>query len=133
MENCQIVLFAERRCWAQSCDEDDAAPVRNVNEASWLVDRNLVRHCLGRGPARQGSSATLLWKNYKNPESQTRRLLNQQHLDGIIDAIVSYNVFLRESNVGSLFCFPDSVTLPIQHKSFLFHKSDAFQSSPDQI
>jgi hypothetical protein len=40
--------------------------------------------------AADGSSATILFRNYNNPESPTMRLLNERHLDGIIDGIVSY-------------------------------------------
>jgi hypothetical protein len=34
--------------------------------------------------AREGCSATLLLRNYNNPDSDTMRLLNERHLDGII-------------------------------------------------
>ena len=35
------------------------------------------------------------------------RLLNQRHLDGIIDGFVSYNIFLHRNNDETLFCFPE--------------------------
>ena len=60
--------------------------------------------------AREGGSAIILWRNYNNPDSPTMRLLNERHLDGIIDGIVSYNVLLQENNTKKIFCLPsDSV------------------------
>ena len=62
---------------------------------------------LAFGSVQEGSSATLLWKSYKNPESETMRLLNQRHLDGIIDVFCLLQHFLHRNNDETLFCFPE--------------------------
>jgi hypothetical protein len=64
--------------------------------------------------AREGSSATLLLRNYNNPDSDTMRLLNERHLDGIIDGLVSYNAFLEANSTNQLFCLPSVSVLTVQ-------------------
>jgi hypothetical protein len=42
------------------------------------------------------------------------RLLNERHLDGIIDGIGSYNIFLQKTNDEMLFCLPDQPVLTVR-------------------
>src|SRR5260370_19148134 len=64
--------------------------------------------------ATQGSTATMLFGNYSNPDSSTMRVLNERHLDGIVDGLVSYNVFLEANNASKLFCLPSDSLLTVQ-------------------
>jgi hypothetical protein len=70
--------------------------LRNVHERLVHWRRSYSGAALAFGSAHEASSAPVLWKNYNAPESQTLPLLNKRHLDGMIDAIVSYSVFLKE-------------------------------------
>ena len=63
---------------------------------------------------KEGHSAILLLRNYNNPELPAMRLLNERHLDGIIDGIISYNIFLHENNSDRLFCLPADSVITVQ-------------------
>ena len=88
---------------------------------------------LAFGSAHKASSATLLWKNYNNPESRTMRLLNQQHLDGMLDAIVSYNVFLKQSNENTLFCLPTDSLLTVEQADEILGSVANRLKNPDNV
>jgi hypothetical protein len=85
------------------------------------------------GSVREGSSATLLWKNYKSPDSDTMRLLNERHLDGIIDAIGSYNIFRQKINDEMLFCLPDQSILTVRQAEEIIAGVAKRLSTPDDV
>ena len=75
----------------------------------------------------------MLLGNYNNPNSPTMRLLNERHLDGMIDGIVSYNVLLQENNSNKLFCLPsDSVVTVQQAEEIINHVSQRL-ANPDDV
>ena len=83
--------------------------------------------------AREGSSATILLRHYNNPESPTMRVLNELHIGGIIDGLVSYNVFLQENNTNKLFCLrSDSVVTVQQAEEIITHVSQRL-AKPDDV
>jgi hypothetical protein len=88
---------------------------------------------LAFGSVREGSSATLLWGNYKSPDSDTMRLLNERHLDGIIDAIVSYNIFLQKTNDEMLFCLPDESVFTVRQAEEIIASMANRLSNPDDV
>jgi hypothetical protein len=83
--------------------------------------------------AREGSSATMLFGNYNNPESSTMRVLNERQLDGIIDGIVSYNVFLEANNTNKLFCLPSDSVLTIQQAEEVISRASQRVANPDEV
>jgi hypothetical protein len=83
--------------------------------------------------AREGSSATMLFGNYNNPESSTMRVLNERQLDGIIDGIVSYNVFLEANNTNKLFCLPSDSVLTVQQAEEVISRASQRVANPDEV
>ena len=83
--------------------------------------------------ATDGSSATMLFRNYNNPESPTMRLLNERHLDGIIDGIVSYNVLLQENNTKKIFCLPLDLVLTVQEAEEIINHVAHRHANPDDV
>ena len=83
--------------------------------------------------ATDGSSATILFRNYNNPESPTMRLLNERHLDGIIDGIVSYNVLLQENNTKKIFCLPSDLVLTVQQAEEIITRASQKVAKPDDV
>ena len=83
--------------------------------------------------ATDGSSATILWRNYNNPDSPTMRLLNERHLDGIIDGIVSYNVLLQENNTKQIFCLPSDSVLTVQQAEEIINHVSHRLAKPDDV
>jgi hypothetical protein len=83
--------------------------------------------------AREGVSATVLLRNYNNPESLTMRLLNERHLDGIIDGIVSYNVLLQENNTKKIFCLPSDSVLTVQQAEEIINHVSQRLTKPDDV
>jgi hypothetical protein len=88
---------------------------------------------LAFGTANEGSSATLMWKNYKNPDSETMRLLNERHLDGIIDALISYNIFLQRDDSDALFCLPPDSGLTVKQAEEIIASVAKRLSNPDDV
>ena len=82
---------------------------------------------------REGHSATLLLGNYNNPESPTMRLLNERHLDGIIDGIISYNIFLHENNSDRLFCLPADSVITVQQAEEIIVRVSQRLAKPDDV
>jgi hypothetical protein len=83
--------------------------------------------------AREGGSATILWRNYNNPDSPTMRLLNERHLDGIIDGIVSYNVLLQENKTKTIFCLPSDSVLTVQQAEEIINHVSHRLAKPDDV
>jgi hypothetical protein len=83
--------------------------------------------------AREGSSATILLRNYNNPESPTMRLLTEPHLDGIIDGIVSYNVLLQENKTNKLFCLPSDSVVTVQQAEAIINHVSKRLAKPDDV
>ena len=83
--------------------------------------------------ATDGSSATILLRNYNNPESTTMRLLNERHLDGIIDGIVSYNVMLQENKTKTIFCLPSDSVLTVQQAEEIINHVAHRLAKPDDV
>jgi hypothetical protein len=82
----------------------------------------------------EGSSATMLFRNYNNPDSSTMRVLNERHLDGrIIDGIVSYNVFLDSNNANKLFCLPSDSVLTVQQAEEIIGRASQKVAKPDDV
>jgi hypothetical protein len=88
---------------------------------------------LAFGSVQEGTSATLLWKNYKSPDSDTMRLLNERHLDGIIDGLVSYNIFLHKDNDELLFCLPDNSVLTVREAEEIIGNVAKRLANPDDV
>ena len=82
---------------------------------------------------REGGSATILLRHYNNPDSPTMRLLNERHLDGIIDGIVSYNVLLQENNTNKLFCLPSDSVLTVQEAEEIINHVSQRLAKPDDV
>ena len=83
--------------------------------------------------AREGSCATILLRNYNNPESPTMRLLNERHLYGIIDGIVSYNVLLQENKTNKLFCLPSDSVVTVQQAEAIINHVSKRLAKPDDV
>jgi hypothetical protein len=83
--------------------------------------------------ATDGSSATILFRNYNNPDSPTMRLLNERHLDGIIDGIVSYNVLLQENKTKKIFCLPSDSVLTVQQAEEIINHVSQRLAKPDDV
>jgi hypothetical protein len=83
--------------------------------------------------ARERSSATILFRNYNNSESPTVRVLNERHLAGIIDGIVSYNVLLQKNNANKLFCMPSDSVLTVQQAEEIITRASQKVAKPDDV
>jgi hypothetical protein len=83
--------------------------------------------------AREGGSATVLLRNYDIPESLTMRLLNERHLDGIIDGIVSDNLLLQENNIKKIFCLPSDSVLTVQQAEEIINHISQRLAKPDDV
>jgi hypothetical protein len=85
------------------------------------------------GSAKDGSSATILLRNYNKPDSPTMRLLTERHLDGIIDGIVSYNILLQENNTKKIFCLPSDSVLTVQQAEEIINHVSHRLAKPDDV
>ena len=83
--------------------------------------------------ARERSGATVLFRNYNNPVSPTVRVLNERHLAGIIDGIVSYNVLLQKNNANKLFCMPSDSVLTVQQAEEIINHVSYRLANPDDV
>ena len=61
------------------------------------------------------------------------QLLNERHLDGIIDGIVSYNVLLQENNTNKLFCLPSNSVLTVQEAEEIINHVSQRLAKPDDV
>ena len=61
------------------------------------------------------------------------RLLNERHLDGIIDGIVSYNVLLQENNTKKIFCLSSDLVLTVQQAEEIINHVAHRLAKPDDV